>query len=138
MSTQRPDAGGIEPSLVVVWPALAFFLLLVVVKGPTPQPALPSPVREHTEQVGTPGASSSVKQLQRLWPPLLTEHEARRGIAYFGSGDRLRRVAQKLLAGQPIVAAAVGGSVTAGAWVKETENVPALFFSMINASFPHG
>ena len=36
------------------------------------------------------------------WEPLLTKDELQRGIGYYGSGARIRRVAAKLLAGKPI------------------------------------
>ena len=38
------------------------------------------------------------------WHPLLTREELLRGLAYFGSGARLHRLARKLLAGKPIKA----------------------------------
>ena len=44
-------------------------------------------------------------QLRRVsvpWTPLLSQHELERGLTYYGSGERLRAVAAKLLAGQPI------------------------------------
>lgn len=36
------------------------------------------------------------------WVPMLTGEEVARGLDYYGSGARLRRVASKLLAGEPI------------------------------------
>ena len=36
------------------------------------------------------------------WQPLLTAEEVQRGLAYYGSGQRMERVAEKLLAGKPI------------------------------------
>lgn len=36
------------------------------------------------------------------WQPLLTEEEVQRAQGYYGGGERMRRVAQKLRAGQPI------------------------------------
>lgn len=36
------------------------------------------------------------------WGPLLTQEEAERGLSYWGSGERLKRVAAALLAGKPI------------------------------------
>lgn len=36
------------------------------------------------------------------WEPLLTDEEVQRAEAYYGTGRRMRQVAAKLLAGQPI------------------------------------
>ncbi len=47
------------------------------------------------------------------WPALLEEEEVMRGLAYYGSGTGLRRVAAKLLAGQPVKIVSLGGSITA-------------------------
>lgn len=52
-------------------------------------------------------------QLNTTWAPLLTPEELQRGITYFGSGARLRRLARLLLDGQPVKAVVIGGSVTA-------------------------
>lgn len=52
-------------------------------------------------------------QLNTTWAPLLTPEELQRGITYYGSGARLRRLARLLLDGQPVKAVAIGGSVTA-------------------------
>ncbi|KAL4855511.1 hypothetical protein ACK3TF_003849 [Chlorella vulgaris] len=46
------------------------------------------------------------------WPSVLREAQLRRGLGYYGSGARLERVVAQLMAGEPIVAATVGGSVT--------------------------
>lgn len=43
-------------------------------------------------------------RLEMPWHPLLTREELLRGLAYFGSGARLHRLARKLLAGKPIKA----------------------------------
>ena len=52
----------------------------------------------------------SAPAVQELpWEPLLTNEEVQTAQGYYGSGARLRRVAAKLLAGQPIT---VGG----GGW----------------------
>lgn len=54
-------------------------------------------------------------RLRRLpWRPMLSEAEARRGVAYAGSGAPLRRLAAKLLAGQAVKIVTIGGSVTQG------------------------
>ncbi len=49
------------------------------------------------------------------WPRILEEEDALRGLTYYGSGRGLHRLADKLLAGQPIKIVAMGGSVTAWA-----------------------
>jgi len=75
--------------------------------------------------------------LQLPWRPLLTEEDLRRGM-YFGSGLRLRRVAQKLLGGQPITFVAVGGSITnADAFEGQGTSYPARFAKFIKATFPN-
>lgn len=72
------------------------------------------------------------------WRALTTAEEQQRGITYYGSGDRLRKVASKLLAGQPIKVATLGGSVTvAGFLHRQGRSYAALFFRFINESFPH-
>lgn len=54
------------------------------------------------------------QRVRRLpWRPWLTQAEARRGVTYSGSGAAMRRLAGKLLAGQPVSIVAIGGSVTA-------------------------
>ena len=47
-------------------------------------------------------ARERLAALRLPWQPALTRQEAERGLSYFGSGKRLRAVAAKLLAGQPI------------------------------------
>ena len=76
---------------------------------------------------------------QLPWPPLLTEEEVQRGTTYYGSGNRLRRVAKKLLAAQPIKVFMLGGSVTAGggAVVHPDNEFADRLFQFINSSFPH-
>lgn len=72
------------------------------------------------------------------WAPLLTPEEQARGVTYLGSGSRMRRVAGKLLAGQPVTVVALGGSVTYGHGVDDASQAyPALFFAFLNASFPN-
>ena len=71
------------------------------------------------------------------WPPRLAQHEVERGISYYGSGDRLRAVAAKLLAGQPIKAFTMGGSVTAGTGASDQRFCYASrFFEFLNTTFP--
>jgi hypothetical protein len=42
------------------------------------------------------------KRLAVPWGPLLTQEEAERGLAYYGSGRRLQQLAAKLMAGKPV------------------------------------
>ena len=77
-------------------------------------------------------------RLRVPWEPLLTREELLRGLAYYGSGLRLQRVAAKLLAGQPLRVYMLGASVTGGGGA----SAPGLgyvprFFQFLNASFPH-
>ncbi|KAL4442048.1 hypothetical protein ABPG77_011309 [Micractinium sp. CCAP 211/92] len=77
------------------------------------------------------------------WQPLLSNAARRRGLAFYGSGRRIERVAARLLAGLPITAATLGGSVTVGAGSSGQKGgskpnaYPQLFFRFLNASFPH-
>jgi hypothetical protein len=75
---------------------------------------------------------------QLPWAPLFSEEEMQRGVTHYGGGERLLRVAAKLLAGRPIKAVALGGSVTFGHGVDDPAlSYPSLFFRFINTSFPH-
>jgi lysophospholipase L1-like esterase len=72
------------------------------------------------------------------WEPLLTDEEVQRAQGYYGSGHSMRRVAAKLLAGQPIKVATLGGSVTRGTGASRPAHTYASrFFQLLNASFPH-
>lgn len=73
------------------------------------------------------------------WQALLRPAELQRGLAFYGSGARIQRVAARLLAGDPIKAFTIGGSVTRGAGASEPDrSFPARFFAFLNATFPHG
>ncbi|PSC68081.1 hypothetical protein C2E20_8267 [Micractinium conductrix] len=73
------------------------------------------------------------------WHPLLTREELLRGLAYFGSGARLHRLARKLLAGKPIKVFTLGGSVTGGGGASHPPDNSYVqrFFKFIQKSFPH-
>lgn len=72
------------------------------------------------------------------WPPLLSATDVQRGITYHGTGGRLQAVAAKLLAGQPIKAYTLGGSVTKGQGTStDGAAYPNRFFEFIQAAFPH-
>lgn len=75
--------------------------------------------------------------LQVPWAPLLTQAEVQRGM-YYGSGGRLRRLAPKLRAGQPVTVVLLGGSVTnAGEYSRQGLSYAARFFDFLNSSFPN-
>lgn len=87
-------------------------------------------------------ATSPLLQLHHLppppWQPLLEPHVLQRGLAYYGSGARIERVAGKLLDGQRIKAFTIGGSVTSGAGASDvSRNYASRFFHFINTTFPH-
>lgn len=72
------------------------------------------------------------------WPPLLSPAQLRRGLGYYGSGERVERVAAALAAGRPVTAVVVGGSVARGAGSSRPDRAfPARFFQFLNASWPH-
>jgi hypothetical protein len=72
------------------------------------------------------------------WKPLLNAPQLRRGLSFYGSGARIEHVAAKLLAGEPIVAVTLGGSVTRGSGASDSsKNYPSRFFDFIRATFPH-
>lgn len=79
------------------------------------------------------------QDLLRLpWQPLLRQQDVQRGLSYYGTGSRMRRLATKLLAGRPIKAYTLGGSVTAGQGAsRPAANFVSRFFQFINATFPH-
>lgn len=72
------------------------------------------------------------------WQPLLRPAELQRGLAFYGSGARIQRVAARLLAGEPIKAFTIGGSVTRGAGASSPDTTFAeRFFAFLNSTFPH-
>ncbi|GAB4816347.1 hypothetical protein N2152v2_003393 [Parachlorella kessleri] len=72
------------------------------------------------------------------YPWALPVGDRRRGLVYRGSGKQLEHVAGKLLAGQPITAVAIGGSITAGMGSMGREFAwPGRFRAWLNATFPH-
>lgn len=72
------------------------------------------------------------------WQPLLSHREVRRGLSYYGSGERLQALVAKLQAGQPIKAFTLGGSVTKGQGASAAEQgYPSRFFEFMNATWPH-
>lgn len=82
--------------------------------------------------------SRALLQLGLPWEPLLTDEEVQRAEAYYGTGARMRRVAAKLLAGQPVQVFTLGGSVTRGLGATRPDhNYANRFFQLINATFPH-
>lgn len=96
-----------------------------------PPSSLPPPAMRGSSSWAAPQA------LRVPWQPVLSHRQLRRGLTYYGSGDRLRQVAAKLLAGQPLMAVTLGGSVTRGAGAAPDASFPQRFFQALNASFPH-
>ncbi|KAI3430747.1 hypothetical protein D9Q98_009159 [Chlorella vulgaris] len=70
-------------------------------------------------------------RLRIPWTEVLREEERHRGMSFYGSGGRVRRLGQRLLDGQPITVHMIGGSITAHGLY------PSLLMSWINSSFPH-
>ena len=65
------------------------------------------------------------------WREALTEKERRRGITYYGSGDRLQALGRRLLQGRPVSIHLIGGSITfAGKYAAQV-------MQWLNASLPH-
>ncbi|KAL4423775.1 hypothetical protein ABPG75_001076 [Micractinium tetrahymenae] len=86
----------------------------------------------------TGGPSTALRQFILPWEPLLRQEDVERGMAYWGSGGRLRRISAKLLAGQAIKAVTLGGSVTYGNGASSPGRAYAgRFFEFIRAAFPH-
>ena len=82
--------------------------------------------------------TSPAAPLQLPWAPLLSEEEQRQGVSHGGGGARLRAVARKLLAGQPITAVTLGGSITYGHGCDDLALAyPSRFFAFLNATWPH-
>ena len=78
------------------------------------------------------------RRMRVPWQPRLTSEEVKRGLSYYGSGDRLERVAAKLMAGRPIKIFTLGGSVTKGQGSTATEAAyPAQLFDFIKSNFPN-
>ncbi len=80
----------------------------------------------------------SAPPLPLPWQPLLTPAQLKRGLAYYGSGERMEAVAARLLAGQPITTVTLGASITRGHGASAPDmRFPMRFFHFLNASFPH-
>ncbi|PSC68097.1 CRT (chloroquine-resistance transporter)-like transporter [Micractinium conductrix] len=88
---------------------------------------------------GRKGGAVPLHALPLPWQRLLSPAQLRRGLSFYGSGRRIERVAARLLAGKPIKAITLGGSVTSGAGASNISvtSFPALFFTYLNATFPH-
>ncbi|KAI3428291.1 hypothetical protein D9Q98_006670 [Chlorella vulgaris] len=72
------------------------------------------------------------------WAPVLTRAQLRRGLSFYGSGERIERVAAKLMAGEPITIVTLGASVTRGQGASEEATAyPSLLFDFISHNFPH-
>lgn len=91
-------------------------------------------VQAAAEQRGGSGGG-----LQPPWgAALLSEEERQRGVSFWGSGARVHALAHRLRNGQPVKAAFLGGSITAGSGVADTKACYASRFAQwLNATFPH-
>lgn len=69
--------------------------------------------------------------------PFLPADALRRGTANFGSGQRMERLGQKLLAGQPVTVTFLGGSITWGRGGNEGGSFVRRFSEWLNATWPH-
>ena len=86
----------------------------------------------------TPPLLHTPPPLPLPWQPLLTPAQLKRGLAFYGSGERMEAVAARLLAGQPITAVTLGASITRGHGASAPDmRFPMRFFHFLNASFPH-
>lgn len=87
-----------------------------------------------------PVLAPPARATQLPWQPLLRPAELRRGITGYGSGHSLQRVVAKLMAGQPIRAVMLGGSVTRGCCASGPSREGSYanrFFAFINQTWPH-
>ena len=79
-----------------------------------------------------------VQRLTVPWGPQLTQAEADRGLTYWGSGERMRALARKLLAGRPIKVFALGASVTRGIGTSDRRySYAARLFEFVATAFPN-
>jgi hypothetical protein len=67
------------------------------------------------------------------WEPYLTDEEVQRAEGYYGTGARLRRVAAKLLAGEPIQ---VRTAATSPAWAPSSKHELGLPASSCESRLP--
>jgi len=106
-------------------------LPFLVCSAHPPAPTLPSSPR--------PPAAQRTLSFPPDWQPLLTREERLRGISYWGSGGQLQRLAQKLLAGQPVKVFTLGGSVTSGGGSSSSTRLGYVpkFFEFLQHNFPH-
>lgn len=71
---------------------------------PRPQPCAQCP-----RLPDPPPRAQQPRRKRMPWQPLLSHREVRRGLSYYGSGERLQALVAKLQAGQPIKAFTLGG-----------------------------
>lgn len=57
----------------------------------------------------SPQRAQEAQRKRMPWKPLLSHRDVRRGLSYYGSGERLQALVSKLQAGQPIKAYTLGG-----------------------------
>ncbi|EFN58648.1 hypothetical protein CHLNCDRAFT_140901 [Chlorella variabilis] len=135
----------LSPAFVVEYLGSRYLRRQGAASRTSPPPPPPPPQQKaacHQQAAATAAAAGGTSALPQLppppWEPRLRREEVERGLAYYGSGNRLRRVAAKLMAGHPIKAYALGGSVTAGRGASDLSLAyPSRFFQFINATWPH-
>ena len=108
-------------------------------RPPPPHPPTPPPTpHPPTQKPATTYPSQWLHPPALPWDPLLTRDRLRRGLSFYGSGRRVERVAAQLMAGRPLTAVTIGGSVTRGGGASnEAAQFPEMFFHFINSTFPH-
>ncbi|KAI7841869.1 hypothetical protein COHA_004398 [Chlorella ohadii] len=137
-----PQTGGLSAFAAFVTGALLVACLLLATGSVQWSRESVVPLRTTLSTSGGAGQASpngaAQQQLRLPWPPLLSAADVQRGITYHGTGARLQAVAAKLLAGQPIKAYTLGGSVTKGQGAStDGAAYPHRFFEFIRAAFPH-
>lgn len=99
---------------------------------PPPRPAVLDP------SAAAAAAAAAAAPPRLPWRPLLTAEEVQRALGYYGSGAALRRVAAKLLGGQPVTVVMLGGSITRGSGAsRPAATFASRFFQFVNATWPH-
>ncbi|KAI7842833.1 hypothetical protein COHA_003579 [Chlorella ohadii] len=78
-----------------------------------------------------------IKQILGEPQPFLPPDALARGVSTYGSGQRFERLGRKLLDGQPITVAFLGGSITWGRGGYEGGSFTNRFTAWLNATFPH-
>lgn len=127
------------PLLIVLIAFTASYGLLIALKrDATPRT---KPIMESwSYQVNAPlnRHKAPSKFCQTAWNAMLPVGALERGMIYKGNGCRMHKFIEKLNDRQAVVAAALGGSITAGHQLHNPSRdaFPHLFFTWINTCFP--